>query len=104
MLTVKPNKWNENSPLPEVEDVVLFTFNDSGYGATSKIWKLGTVVSVSPRKLGISYVSKLSKTRIPMMGLISRNPRDVSNVYSCKDSFINTKDHFNAVQQDHNDA
>ena len=100
MLTVKPNKWNENSPLPEVDDVVLFTFNDSGYGATTKVWKLGTVVSVSPRKLGISYVSRLSKTRVPTMGTISRNPRDVSIVYSCKDLFINTNDHYNALQQD----
>ena len=58
MLTVKPNKLKENSKLHKINNVVLFTFNDSGYGATSKVWKLGTVVSITPRKLGISYVSK----------------------------------------------
>ena len=40
-LTMKPSKWNVNTGKPCVNDVVLFTLNDSGYGKDKIMWKLG---------------------------------------------------------------
>ena len=49
-LTVKPSKWSVNTRKPCVDDIVLFTLNDSGYGKENITWKLGRVSEAAERK------------------------------------------------------
>ena len=61
MFTLRPNKWNTNSRLPKIDDVVLFTLNDSGYDKASIVWKLGKISQCQDRKVEITFVNKVSK-------------------------------------------
>ena len=51
MLTLKPDKWNKSTVMPNIGDVVLFVFNDSSYSKSDIAWKLGRVSDVKPRKI-----------------------------------------------------
>ena len=96
-LSVKPPKWSVNSRKPVHNDIVLFTFNDSGYSKGSITWKLGRIVEASDRKVRITYAGKPNKSGITKMITLERNPRDVSILFSVGDFTINTQDHFNNV-------
>jgi len=75
---------------PKLDDIVMFVFNDSGYSKELKTWKLGRVTQVQPRKVTIEYASKVSIQGISTMGSVSRNPRDISILFSTDELFINT--------------
>ena len=75
---------------PKLDDIVMFEFNDSGYSKELKTWKLERVTQVQPRKVTIEYVSKVSIQGISTMGSVSRNPRDISILFSTDELFINT--------------
>ena len=96
-LAMKPNKWNNNSRMPIVEDIVLFVYTDAGYSKENISWKLGRVIEVSERKVKLIFLSKTSKSGKPIMHQLERNPRDVSILFSVGDFSINTQDHFNHV-------
>ena len=57
-LLIRPSKWEKTGQLPQINDIVLFTFLDSGYSKKSVVWKLGRVVSSSTWSTKISYLSK----------------------------------------------
>jgi len=96
-LMVKPDKWDKSGVQPREEDIVMFVFNDSGYSKESTTWKLGRVIKTQPRKIIIEYVSKVSVQGKSTLAQISRNPRDVSILFSADQLFINTNDHFSAL-------
>ena len=96
-LMVKPDKWDRSGAQPREEDIVMFVFNDSGYSKESTTWKLGRVVKIQPRKVIIEYVSKVSIQGKSTLAQISRNPRDVSILFSADQLFINTNDHFSSL-------
>ena len=96
-LMVKPDKWDKSGVQPREEDIVMFVFNDSGYSKESTTWKLGRVIKTQPRKIVIEYVSKVSLQGKSTLAQISRNPRDVSILFSADQLFINTNDHFSAL-------
>ena len=96
-LMVKPDKWDKSGVQPKEEDIVMFVFNDSGYSKESTTWKLGRVIKAQNRKVIIEYVSKVSTQGKSTLAQISRNPRDVSILFSADQLFINTKDHFSTL-------
>ena len=93
-MMVKPDKWNITGTQPKLGDIVMFVFNDSGYSKELRTWKLGRVTQVQPRKITVEYVSKVSIQGISTMGSVSRNPRDISILFSTDELFINTPEHF----------
>ena len=96
-LMIKPNKWDIAGELPKVGDIVTFVMNDSGYGKEGTTWKLGEVVKTEPRKISISYVSKVSISGKSTKGEVTRNPRDVSILFTTNELFNNTKEHFEEI-------
>ena len=46
MLTMKTNKWHKTDNLPAIDDVVLFTMSERGYGKNNMTWKPVRIVSV----------------------------------------------------------
>ena len=42
-LALRPNKWNVNTRIPIVEDIVLFTYTDGGYSKENILWKIKLV-------------------------------------------------------------
>ena len=46
-LLIRPSKWEKTGRLPQIDDIVLFTFTDSGYSKKAIVWKLGRVVAAS---------------------------------------------------------
>ena len=98
-LRIRPSKWEKTGQLPQINDIVLFTFSDSGYSKKSVVWKLGRVVSSTFRSTSISYVSKSTITGPPPLAVIRRNPRNVS-VISAADKFhVNTPEHYAQVSK-----
>ena len=93
-MMVKPDKWNITGTQPKLDDIVMFVFNDSGYSKELRTWKLGRVTQIQPRKITVEYVSKVSIQGISTMGSVSRNPRDISILFSTDELFINTPEHF----------
>ena len=93
-LMVKPDKWDITGIQPKLDDIVMFIFNDSGYSKKQRVWKLGRVTQVQPRKITIEYVSKVSIQGISTLGSVSRSPRDISILFSTDELFINTPEHF----------
>ena len=93
-LMVKPDKWDITGIQPKLDDIVMFIFNDSGYSKEQRVWKLGRVTQVQPRKITIEYVSKVSIQGISTLGSVSRSPRDISILFSTDELFINTPEHF----------
>ena len=79
--------------LPQINDIVLFTFTDSGYSKKAVVWKLGRVVAATTRSTSISYVSKPTITGPSPLAIIRRNPRDVSVIYAANEFHINTPEH-----------
>jgi len=96
-LMVKPDKWDISGVQPKEEDIVMFIFNDSGHSKEDITWKLGRVTKVEPRKVTIEYVSKISIQGKSTLSQVSRNPRDISILFSVDQLFINTNDHFKAL-------
>ena len=88
-LIPKPNKWLKTDDI-QVCDVVVFIHNDSTVDKQSK-WCLGKVHSVedSGRRLTIEYF-KLSGS----IGQVSRNPRQVSKIYSHSEIPVNTTEYY----------
>ena len=97
MFTLRPDKWNDNSRLPVIDDVVLFTFNDSGYEKSNIEWKLGLISQCLERKVEITYVSKISKTGNVTKSKLLRSIRDVSIIFSVDELFINTNQHHESL-------
>ena len=96
-LMVKPDKWDISGVQPKEEDIVMFIFTDSGHSKEEITWKLGRVTKVMPRKVTIEYVSKVSIQGKSTLSQVSRNPRDISILFSVDQLFINTNDHFKAL-------
>ena len=96
-LTLKPDIWRESSRLPIMNDIVLFLYNDSGQGKEPDTWKLGKVVSVSSRKVTVSFSGRQSKSAVASMRTLERSMRDVSILFSADEFRINTNDHFNEI-------
>ena len=94
-LAVKPPKWSTNSRKPVYNDIVLFTFNDSGYSKSNITWKLGRISEASERKVQITFLGNSSLKGPSKMHTVERNPRDVSILFSVGDFNINTQDHLN---------
>ena len=46
MLDLRPNKWLKNRRLPNLDNIVLFIFNDSEYGKAGMDWRLGKITTV----------------------------------------------------------
>ena len=101
-LSIKPSKWSVNSRNPVNNDIVLFTFNDSGYSKDNITWKLGRVVEASARKVKITFLGRISKSGESKMHTLERSPRDVSILFSTGEFTINTQDHFNHVTDSNN--
>ena len=100
-LMVKPDKWDITGIQPKLEDIVMVIFNDSGYSKEQRVWILGRVTQVQPRKITIEYVSKVSIQGILTLDSVSGNPRDISILFSTEELFINTPEHFkNLFNQD----
>ena len=85
-LLIRPSKWEKTGRLPQINDIVLFTFMDSGYSKKSVVWKLGRVLSSTIRNTSIFYVRKSTITGPPPLAVIRRNPRDIS-VINAADKF-----------------
>ena len=96
-LLVRPSKWEKTGRLPQINDIVLFTFTDSGYSKKAVVWKLGQVVASTARSTSISYVSKPTITGPSPLAIIRRNPRDVSVIYAADEFHINTPEHYAQV-------
>ena len=75
-LLIRPHKWEKTGRLPQVDDIILFTFTDSGYSKKATVWKLGKVVASTNRTTSISYVSKPMITGPSILATIRRNPRN----------------------------
>jgi hypothetical protein len=97
MFTLKPDKWNSNGRLPVIDDVVLFTLNDSGYDKSSVEWKLGMVSQCLERKVEITFISKISKTGNVTKSKLIRSIREVSIIFSVDELFINTNQHHESL-------
>ena len=97
MFTLKPNKWNTSTRLPVIDDVVLFTLNDSGYEKSSIEWKLGRISQCLDRKVEITFVSRVSKLGNVTKTKLIRSIRDVSIVFSVDELFINTNRHHESL-------
>ena len=97
MFTLKPDKWNSNGRLPVIDDVVLFTLNDSGYDKSSVEWKLGMVSQCLERKVEITIISKISKTGNVTKSKLIRSLREVSIIFSVDELFINTNQHHESL-------
>ena len=96
-LLVRPSKWEKTGRLPQINDIVLFTFTDSGYSKKAVVWKLGRVVAATNRSTSISYVSKPGRTDPSTLAVLKRNPRDVSVIYATDKFHISTPEHFAQV-------
>ena len=99
-IMVKPDKWDITGVQAKEEDVVMFIFTDSGYSKENITWKLGRVIKALPRKVTIEYVSRISIQGKSTLAQVSRNPRDISILFSVDQLFINTNDHFNSLMKD----
>ena len=80
-----------------IDDVVLFTLNDSGYEKSNVEWKLGLVSQCLERKVEITFVSKISKTANITKSKLVRSIRDVSIIFSVDELFINTNQHHESL-------
>jgi len=98
LLTLKPDKWVSDSRKPVVDDVVLFTFNESGYSKESITWKLGKVTQVYSRKVAISYVANTTKKGPVTLSVVEQNFRDVSILFSVEELRLNSLGHFKSIQ------
>ena len=96
-LALKPSKWNISSRKPVCDDIVLFTYNDSGYGKNEIDWKLGRVTKVFERKVEITFLGKVTRSGVTKMHTLERNPRDISILFSTEDFAVNTLDHYNDI-------
>ena len=94
LLNLKPLKWDKSSRLPIKDDIVLFTWTDSGYSKDHRTWKLGRVIESTDRKVTISYAGKNDRLVDTDLKTLERNPRDVSIIFSVDDFLINTSEHF----------
>ena len=88
------NCWYQ---LYQINDIILFTFTDSGYSKKAVVWKLGRVVASTTRSTSISYVSKPTITGPSPLAIIRRNPRDISVIYAADEFHINTHEHYAQV-------
>ena len=96
-LLIRPRKWEKSGRLPQINDIILFTFTDSGYSKKAVVWKLGRVVASTTRSTSISYVSKPTITVPSPLAIIRRNPRDVSVIYVANEFHVNTPQHYAQV-------
>ena len=92
-LLIRPSKLEKTGRLPQINDIVLFTFTDSGYSTKAVVWKLGRVIAATTRRTFISYVSKSACAGPSILAVIRRNPRDVSVIYAIDEFHINTPEH-----------
>ena len=98
MITMKPPKWQVTGRLPEVGDIVLFTYLDSGYGKKDKVWKLGKITKSGKTKVEIVFYPHSGKTKAKCSTL-ERNPREVSILFSLDELCVNSKEYFQKVSE-----
>ena len=96
-MALKPSKWSISSRKPVYNDIVLFTYNDSGDGKNEIDWKLGRVTKVFERKVEITFLGKVTRSGAIKMHTLERNPRDISILFSTEDFAVNTQDHYNDI-------
>lgn len=107
LLSLKPSKWETSGRQPQMGDIVLFVFTDSGYSKADKKWKLGEVVNASVTKVEIEYISKIKnsgettlKSGEATRSRITRNPREVSILFSLSELYINSSEYFQRINAD----
>ena len=75
--------------LPEIDDIVLFEFNDGNCSKEPISWKLGKVMNVTGTKVTLKYSIRTRSEQT-----VVRSLRDISIVYSVGEMLSNTVDHF----------
>ena len=96
LLNMAPIKWTKSDPLPEEGDVVLFvTTENPSRSEKDGVWRLGRVLSVTPRRVKIEQVLK-SGTKT----MLERNPRDVSIVVGVEELAVNTRAYFSMITKE----
>ena len=96
-LILRPPKWFSSERLPVLGDIVLFVYNDSQYSKHSKQWKLGKVTETSRRSVTIMYSPTTSKRHSVAPRSVTRNPRDITIIFSLEELYPNSKEYFHAV-------
>ena len=96
-LTFCPPKWLSSSRPPVEGDIVLFVYNDAQYGKVNKHWKLGRIVKASSRSVTIMYSPNPQAKGSLATRTVTRNPRDVTIVFSLEELYPNSKEYFHAV-------
>ena len=86
-------KWHRTSDI-EVEDIVLFLFED-GLASKLNTWRIGKVVGKEKSKLLISYKNNITSDE----KVVKRNPRHVSKIFSSKELGLNTTLHYKKVSR-----
>ena len=87
-----PPKWRRDSPrLPQLDDIVLFTFTDSKIDPQ---WKIGRIVEVKHRSVTIRYASRLKPNALATMNTVTRSPRQVVIVFSENELNVNSSEYF----------
>ena len=94
LLTMKPDKWNVTSKMPQEGDVVLFVQNDSGYTKASKTWKLGKIVEVIKSRVKILSFTKNARRAKAKGSVFERNVREVSILFSLDELYVNSRGYF----------
>ena len=80
-----------------MNDIVLFLYNDSGQGMKPDTWKIGKVVSVSSRKVTVSFSGKQGKSAVASMRTLEWSMRDAGIPFSAGEFQITTNDPFQEV-------
>ena len=75
--------------LPEIDDIVLFEFNDGNCSKEPISWKLGKVMNVTGTKVTLKYSIRTRSEQTVVKSL-----RDISIVYSVGEMLSNTVEHF----------
>jgi hypothetical protein len=96
-LQYKPNKWKSSDErLPLKDDIVIFKYNESNSGLD---WKVGKVISADGRKAEIQYITKTDPKAKSAKRSVFRSYRDMSILFSEKDTFINSNQYFSEISK-----
>ena len=91
-LVIRPPKWGtEDSPMPELDDVVLFVYSDA---PMAEEWKLGRVVDIQGNNVCLSYVKTPVSDGPDTMGRAVRNGRQVSIIVKNNECDLNSYQSF----------
>ena len=96
LLNMAPHEWTKSDPLPIEGDVPMFVATENPTGSKKDgVWRLGRVLSVTPKRVKIEQVLKSGTKTI-----LDKNPRDVSIIVGVEDLTINTRAYFSAITEE----